>query len=70
MRASFNIYEIEHQGDEGEVVRELRALGATDITVVSCDYDGEESIRVECTLPDGMTWPQFREQLERTELCL
>jgi hypothetical protein len=64
---SFNIYEIEHSGDEDDAISQLRAAGATDIKVVGRDHEGEESMRVQCVLPDGVTWSQFS---ERTELCL
>jgi hypothetical protein len=64
----FNIYEIEHCGDEEGALAELRRIGATDIEIVARDHEHDESIRVQCVLPDTI---RSRADLERlTDLCL
>lgn len=64
----FNIYEIEHHGDEDSAIAELRRVGCTDIHVVARDHEHDESMRVECTLPDSIR--SVRELDGLTELCL
>jgi hypothetical protein len=67
MRARFNIYEIEHQGDEQQSLEDLQNAGCTNIMVFMRDYEGAEAIRVECDLPDNVTSPN---QLKLEYACL
>ena len=68
MTAQFNIYEVEHQGDEQLTIADLAKAGCTDIIVLGRDYEGE-TIRVSCELPEGMT--SFRELESKLEFaCL
>jgi uncharacterized protein YcbK (DUF882 family) len=66
--ARFNIYEIEHHGDEESAIAELRRVGCTDIQVVARDHEHDESMRVECKLPDSIR--SVRELETLTDLCL
>jgi hypothetical protein len=64
----FNIYEIEHHGDEQSAVAELHRVGCSEVEVIARDHDGDESIRVECVLPDSI---RSKADLEaQTDLCL
>jgi len=64
---TIRIYEIEHGGDQSHAISELQRVGCTDIKVLACDYEGEESMVVQFTAPEGMTKQQLEEE---TELCL
>jgi hypothetical protein len=66
----FYIHEIEHQGDEDDAIRGLSRAGCTKIKVLRRDYqecECEESIAVECELPEGMTLRQLE---RKAEVCL
>ena len=68
--ARFRIHEIEHQGDESDAISALLGAGCVSVKVLSRDYqecECEESIAVECDLPEGMTLRQLE---EKAELCL
>jgi hypothetical protein len=67
---TFRIYEIEHSGDESHAVSELRRLGCEDVKVIHRDYEGEESIRVTCYLPDPTLWEFERRVARESDLCL
>jgi hypothetical protein len=64
----FNIYEIEHHGDEQSAIEELQRVGCTDIEVVARDHEHDESIRVECKWPDSIK--SMRELETLTDLCV
>lgn len=69
-RWRFRIYEVEHQGDEQAAVEDLRKAGCDEIKVVCRDYlecECEESIMVECLLPEGM---KSAEELGAFEICV
>lgn len=66
MTAQFNVYEVEHQGDEESTIADLTKAGCTKITVLARDHEGG-TIRVACELPEGVTHPN---QLKLEYACL
>jgi hypothetical protein len=56
MKARFNIYEVEHSGDEQESVADLSKAGCTEIEVVDRDHEAGY-ITVKCELPEGVSEP-------------
>lgn len=59
----FRIYEIEHQGDESHALSQLTKAGCTNIRVIGRDFDEDESILVECRVPDEVNLNDY-------DLCL
>jgi len=66
-KARFNIYEIEHHGDEQESVADLAKAGCTNIEVVARDHENAEAITVTCNLPEGVSKPS---ELKLEYACL
>lgn len=60
--ARFAVYEIEHGGDESAALEALAKGGCKNLKVVSRDYEGAESMVVECELPADVA---NRAELER-----
>jgi hypothetical protein len=63
IKKRFRVYEVEHQGDEQEAISELLRVGCVSVKVIERDYNGEESIAVECVVPEGV-------KLSEAEVCL
>lgn len=63
-----HVHEIEHQGDEQTSLDDLAKAGCLNLRVVSRNYlegDGDdESMIVECSLPEGLTFTEMSTKLE------
>ncbi len=55
-RATFCVWEIEHQGDVAASCDDLERAGCSDIKVHAVDYDLECMV-IRCTLPAGVDSP-------------